>query len=58
MPTAIFNYECTVEYIDEADPDTPINKKSFHKKLSIKVWSKSMKDTVMQSTIYSYWYFR
>ena len=58
MPTAIFNYECTVEYIDEADPDIPINKKSFHKKLTIKVWSKSMKDTVIQSTIYSYWYFR
>jgi len=58
MPTAIFNYECTVEYIDEADPDIPINKKSFHKKLTIKVWSKSMKDTIIQSTIYSYWYFR
>jgi hypothetical protein len=58
MPTAVFNYECTVKYIDEAVPDIPINKKSFHKKLTIKVWSKSMKDTVMQSTIYSYWYFR
>jgi hypothetical protein len=57
MPTATFNYECKVEYIDEADPDIPINKKSFHKKLTIKVWSKSMKDTIRQSTIYSYWFF-
>jgi hypothetical protein len=58
MPTALFNYKCTVQYIDETDTDKPINKKSFHKKLTIKVWSKSMKDTVWQSTIYSYWYFR
>jgi hypothetical protein len=58
MPTAIFEYKCKVEYVDETDPNTAISKKSFHKKLTVKVWSKSMKDTVMQSTIYSYWYFR
>lgn len=58
MPTAIFNYTCTVEYIDEKDPNVPIKNKSFHKKLTVKVWSESMKDTVTQSTIYSYWYFR
>jgi hypothetical protein len=58
MPTAIFDYKCIVEYVDESDPNTAVNKKSFHKKLTVKVWSKSMKDTVSQSTIYSYWYYR
>lgn len=57
MPTAIFNFKCEVHYVDPDAPDVPVNSKTFSKKISVKVWSKSMKDTIYQSSVFSYWYF-
>ncbi len=57
MPSAIFNYSSTVGYVDHHFPDVTINTQSFHKKITVKVWSESMKDTMIMSSIFSYWSF-
>lgn len=57
MPSAIFNFSCKVNYINDANPDASLNTQSFHKKITVKVWSESMKDTMIISSIYSYWNF-
>ncbi|MGE5437070.1 MAG: hypothetical protein ACM3O3_07565 [Syntrophothermus sp.] len=55
MPTAIFNFKCDVNYVDALNPDTPINTQSWNKKITVKVWSISMQDTITMSSIFSYW---
>jgi hypothetical protein len=57
MPSAIFNIYCKVGYVDPATPDVVFNSRTYHKKITVKVWSESMKDTMYQSNIFSYWYF-
>jgi hypothetical protein len=55
MPSAIFQVSCNVCYIDRAYPDVALNTQSWHKKITVKVWSNSMKDTIAMSSIFSYW---
>ena len=57
--TAIFHDSCVVSYVDAVDGklDTKSNSQTFHKKITVFVWSKSMKDTIVMSSIYSYWNF-
>jgi len=55
MPSAIFNLSCRVSYVDGANPDVSISNQSWHKKMTVKVWSKSMQDTIRMSTVFSYW---
>ncbi len=31
---------------------------TYNKLLTVKVWSKTMSDTLQFQTVYSYWYFR
>jgi hypothetical protein len=57
MPSAVFEYAGTVSYVDPTNPDGILNTQSFHKKITVKVWSISMKDTMIMSSIYSYWSF-
>ncbi|HEX9739349.1 MAG TPA: hypothetical protein VGA29_01130 [Ignavibacteriaceae bacterium] len=57
MPSAVFNFSSIVNYINANDPDATLNVQSFHKKITVKVWSESMKDTMIMSSIYSYWSF-
>lgn len=57
MPSAKFEFSSKVNYIDPNDPDATINTQSYHKKITVRVWSKSMKDTMIMSSIYSYWSF-
>jgi hypothetical protein len=57
MPSAIFNFGCRVTYINANAPDDSISTQSFHKKITVKVWSESMKDTIVMSSIFSYWSF-
>ena len=57
MPSAVFNFSSIVNYINANDPDATLNTQSFHKKITVKVWSISMKDTMIMSSIYSYWSF-
>ena len=58
MPSAIFNVKCKVVYVEPANLDSFSVNATWNKKLTVKVWSISMKDTVVQSSIFSYWYFR
>jgi hypothetical protein len=55
MPSAVFNISCSVSYVNPALPDIAIATQSWHKKITVKVWSKSMRDTLAMSTIFSYW---
>lgn len=55
--TAIFNVSCQVNYVNEDDLDGTAASQTFHKKITVKVWSRSMKDTVVISSVFSYWNF-
>jgi hypothetical protein len=55
MPTAIFDILCDVNYVEALAPDVPVNHQTWHKKITVKVSSKFMRDTIMMSSIYSYW---
>ena len=57
MPSAIFNVECEVVYIDPTNPDASSSSQEWSKKLTVKVSSESMTDTIVQTTIFSYWWF-
>ena len=57
MPSAIFNLSCRVCYVNDATPNDSVNTQTFHKKITIKVSSRSMRDTIVMSSIYSYWNF-
>jgi hypothetical protein len=57
MPSAIFNFSSSVNYVNANTPDVSIGTQSFHKKITVKVWSVSMKDTMVMSSIFSYWSF-
>lgn len=57
LHSAVFNFRCEVHYVDSDAPDVNVNTRTFHKKISVWVWSKSMKDTMYQSSVFSYWYF-
>lgn len=57
MPSAIFNVSCRVVYVNDAALDDSVNAPTFHKKITVRVWSKSMSDTMVMSSIYSYWNF-
>ena len=57
MPSAVFNVLCKVNYVNETALDDSVNTQTFHKKITVRVWSKSMSDTMVISSIYSYWNF-
>ncbi len=58
MPSAVFYYSCTVDYVDENNPDVASHNKTWNKILTVTVTSPYMKDVITMSTIYSYWFFR
>lgn len=58
MPSAPFKIECKVGYVQEANPDVEVNQKTWHKKISVMVTSEYMRDTIRQSSVFSYWSFR
>lgn len=58
LPSAEYDLNCTVYYVEPANPEVKVNYKTWHKKMDITVSSISMRDTVRMSTIYSYWHFR
>ena len=57
MPSAVFSVLCKVNYVNETALDDSVNTQTFHKKITVRVWSKSMSDTIVISSIYSYWNF-
>lgn len=58
LPSARFNIDCSVYYINPTDPNGSTSSKTWHKKLTVKVSSPSMEDTVQMSTVFSYFFYR
>lgn len=58
MPSAVFNINCSVGYVNPADPDKIVSTPTWHKKITVRVTSQSMRDTIYQSSVFSYWNFR
>jgi hypothetical protein len=61
-----FRIQTTVCYVDTADPAGISNVRTWHKKMTVKVWptispwsaDNPQPDTVVMTYIYSYWWFR
>jgi hypothetical protein len=58
MISAQYRIQCNVHYINPASPEVVSAGRTWHKKLTVMVTSKSMEDTLRMSTINSYFYFR
>ncbi|MDT3695969.1 MAG: hypothetical protein ROY99_06210 [Ignavibacterium sp.] len=58
LPSAEFDVYSEVYYVEAANPEVKVGKRTWHKKMDITVTSESMEDTIRMSTIYSYWHFR
>jgi hypothetical protein len=58
MPSAVFNINCKVAYVDLPNINVDYGSPTWNKKITVKVSSPSMDDTLTISSIYSYWYFR
>lgn len=58
MPSAVFDISCEVFYIHPINLKEKSNTRTWHKRIDIHVSSAFMQDSITQSTIYSYWYFR
>lgn len=56
--SGVFNIFCRVTYIDPMNPDLVQGSPTWHKKLTVRIASPQMKDTVSAEYIFSYWYFR
>ena len=50
-----FNSLCRVDYVTAANPDVISVSPTWNKRLSIRLFSPGMKDTVRLSTVYCYW---
>ena len=53
-----YDLSCTVNYINDDDIDGIVMERTWHKKLTLSVYSSLMSDTLKFSTVYSYWHFR
>ena len=58
MPSAVFDVSCEVFYIHTSNLKTKYHSRTWHKMITVQVSSAFMRDTIKQSSIYSYWYFR
>jgi hypothetical protein len=57
MGSAAFSIKCTVGYVNPSAPDVIVNTQTWHKRILVQVTSKSMKDTIRLSQVFSYWTF-
>jgi len=61
---AVFDIDCRVRYVTEANPSINSSVRTWHKRIDVSVSSESMKnannikDTIKLSSVYSYWHFR
>ena len=58
MPSAQFNILCDVVYVNSSAPDSYSMTSTWHKKLTVRVTTPSSQDTIVMSTVFSYFYFR
>ena len=58
LHSAVFNIKCKVDYVNPSNINVPSFSNTWHKKITVLVSSPSMRDTIRESSIYSYWYFR
>jgi hypothetical protein len=56
--TIPFTSVCSVNYIETTNPDISTNSQTWHKKLTIRIFTPFSQDTLQMSTINSYWHFR
>lgn len=54
----IFNVNCDVKYVNENDAELVSTTPTWHKRITVRVSSDAMIDTVTISTVNSYFYFR
>jgi hypothetical protein len=57
LPDSLF-VNCTVVYVNPATPNVTSTTQTWHKKMTVAVSSRSLKDTVKMNYIFSYWYYR
>jgi len=58
MPSAPFNVSCSVCYVNPKNINVASSVKTWHKKITVVVSSPYMSDTIVTSSIFSYWTFR
>ncbi len=59
MPSAVFKIFCRVQYVtSSANLDDSSSSVTWHKKITVKISSDYMIDTLIQTSIFSYWSFR
>lgn len=64
MSSAEFDIKSTVCYVNPSNPDEVSSSPTWHKKISVYVTSKSLvnengvQDTIVMSSVFSYWHFR
>jgi MSHA pilin protein MshD len=51
-----FEIRAKVVYVSDANPDATSGSRTYHKKMTVSVFSNSMIDTVKLSTVFSYWH--
>ncbi|MDX1700069.1 MAG: hypothetical protein R3250_05590, partial [Melioribacteraceae bacterium] len=62
--SAEFNLKSTVEYVKPNNPDVISSTPTWHKKITVYITSNSLineegvQDTVVLSSVFSYWHFR
>ncbi|MBA4405973.1 hypothetical protein C0389_01735 [bacterium] len=54
----IFNTYASVDYVNPDNPNNVSASRTWCKRISVKVVSPGINDTIKMSSIYSYWYFR
>ncbi len=57
MPSAVFKVMCTVDYVNPEASGFFTTSKTWHKQLTVRVTSPSMRDTIKMSKVFSYWKF-
>lgn len=50
-----FEIRSIVEYVTDANPDVKSGSKTYHKKMTVSVFSTAMMDTVKLVTVFSFW---
>ena len=57
LPSATFDINCTVNYVNPPNLSVVSNVQTWHKRITVTVTSPLSKDTLRLSSVYSYWYF-